>query len=408
MSKLIATSLFTVVALGATVVSQSTQVAPADLVLRGGKIVTLDAQTPEGTALASRNGAIVAVGTDAAIARYIGPSTQVIDLAGRLAIPGFIEGHGHFNGIGEGKLNLDLMATKSWDEIVHMVAMAVETAKPGEWIIGRGWHQEKWTSTPNPSVEGFPTHLSLDKVSPNNPVILTHASGHASFANAKALELSNITKTTANPFGGEILKDKDGNPTGLLRETASGLVRRGAGAPRPTPEEVEARADKALLLADQESISKGITSFQDAGSSFELVNRVKRLIDEGKMNVRLWFMIRTSWRAADVAASTQALKAGRVVGYGNNQLTVRAIKITGDGALGSRGAWLLEPYADKADSVGAASTPLEVRVIRSAGTPSARHWRSMSAEIAAKASLRRMARRRCSNPPVRASSSASP
>jgi len=358
-TKFIAISLFTIVALGATVVSQTTQVAPADLVLRGGKIVTLDAQTPEGTALAARNGAIVAVGTDAAIARYIGPSTQVIDLAGQLAIPGFIEGHGHFTGIGDNKLNLDLMGTKSWDEIVHMVAMAVENAKPGEWIIGRGWHQEKWSSTPDPNVEGFPTHLSLDKVSPNNPVILTHASGHASFVNAKALELSNITKSTANPNGGEILKDKDGNPTGLLRETASGLVRAGTGAPRPTPEETEARAEKALQLADQEVIGKGITSFQDAGSGFDLVNRVKRLVDAGKMNVRLWVMIRASWAPANVAASAQAIKAGRIVGYGNNQLTVRAIKIVADGALGSRGAWLLEPYSDKPDSVGLPNTPVE-------------------------------------------------
>jgi predicted amidohydrolase YtcJ len=359
MSKFIAASLFVVVALGATLISQATQTLPADLVLRGGKIVTLDAQTPEGTALASRNGAIVAVGTDAAIARFIGPTTQVIDLNGQLAIPGFIEGHGHFTGVGENKINLDLMGVKSWDEIVHMVAMAVENAKPGEWIVGRGWHQEKWTSTPDPNVEGFPLHLSLDKVSPNNPVVLTHASGHATFVNAKALELSNITKATANPSGGEILKDKDGNPTGLLRERASGLVRTGAGAPQPTREEAEARAERVLRLADDEVISKGITTFHDAGSGFDMVNRVKRLIDAGAMHVRLWVMIRTGWAPASVAANAQALKNGRVIGYGNNQLTVRAIKMVADGALGSRGAWLLEPYSDKADSTGLATTPVE-------------------------------------------------
>jgi len=344
--------LIAVVATGITVTTQTGPVvAPADLVLRGGRIVTLDAQTPEAQAIASRNGAIVAMGTDAAIARYIGPATQVIDLAGQFAMPGFIEGHGHFTGIGEGKLNIDLMSTKSWDEIVHMVALAVEQAKPGEWIIGRGWHQEKWSSVPQPNVEGFPLRASLDKVSPNNPVILTHASGHASFANTKALELSGITGTTANPFGGEILKDKDGKPTGLLRETASGLVRRGAGAPVPTAAETEARNEKILELADREVIAKGITSFQDAGSSFEVESRIKRMIDAGRMNVRLWVMIR--------GGNAQTLAANRVIGYGNNMLTVRAIKITGDGALGSRGAWLLEPYSDKADSVGAATTPVE-------------------------------------------------
>ena len=135
--------------------------------------------------------------------------------------------------------------------------MAVEKAKPGEWIIGRGWHQEKWTSRPQPNVEGFPLHASLDKVSPNNPVVLTHASGHASFVNQKAMELSNITKTTPNPNGGEILKDKDGNPTGLLRETASGLVRRGAGEPAPTPAEAEARDAACSTLADEEVIVEG-------------------------------------------------------------------------------------------------------------------------------------------------------
>ena len=348
----IAAALLAVVGLGVTVTTQSApQVAPADLVLRGGRIITLDERTPEAQALAARNGAIVAIGSAAEVARFIGPQTQVIDLAGETAIPGFIEGHGHFNGIGEGKMNLDLMNTKSWDEIVHMVAMAVEKAKPGQWIVGRGWHQEKWSSTPQPSVEGFPTHASLDKISPNNPVILTHASGHASFANAKALELSGVTKATANPNGGEILKDKDGNPTGLLRETASRLIRTGTGEPRPTPEEADARANRALQLADQEVISKGITSFQDAGSSFDLVSRIKRQIDAGRMNVRLWVMVRES--------DPRQLAANRVIGYGNNMLTVRAIKITADGALGSRGAWLLEPYADKADSTGLATTPVE-------------------------------------------------
>ena len=324
---------------------------PADLVLRGGKIVTLDDQVPEAQALAARNGAIVAVGSAADIARYVGPSTRVIELNGQLAIPGFIEGHAHFTGIGEGKLNLDLMETNSWDQIVQMVAQAVEKAKPGEWIYGRGWHQEKWTSTPTPNVEGFPTHTSLDRVSPNNPVLLTHASGHASFANKMAMDLSKLTRDTPDPPGGEILKDASGNPTGLLREKASGLIRRDAGQPRRSAEEAAARANHVLELADQEVISKGITSFQDAGSSFETVERIKRMIDAGKMHVRLWMMLREY--------DPKGLAAARVVGYGNNQLTVRAIKITADGALGSRGAWLLEPYSDKPDSVGLATTPVE-------------------------------------------------
>jgi len=329
------------------------QTLPADLVLRGGRIITLEDKTPEAQALAARDGRIVAIGSNADIAGYIGSSTQVID--GQFAMPGFIEGHGHFTGIGENKINLDLMSATSWDQIVQMVAQAVEKARPGQWIIGRGWHQEKWTSTPQPDVEGFPTHPSLDKVSPNNPVVLTHASGHASFVNAKAMELSGITRTTPNPNGGEILKDRNGNPTGLLRETASALVRRGAGEPRPTADEAEARARRALELADQEVISKGITSFQDAGEPYEVIDRIKRMIDEGRMHVRLWVMARTN----DNATLAAGLDRARVVGYGDNRLTVRAIKLQIDGALGSRGAWLLEPYSDKPDSTGLNTTSVD-------------------------------------------------
>ena len=341
------------VAAGVQLTSQTAapQGGPADLILRNGRIVTLDEKTPQAQALASRNGRIVAIGSDAEIARLAGPGTQTIDLNGQFAMPGFIEGHGHFTGIGQAKLGLELLNTKSWEEILSLVAQAVEKARPGQWIVGRGWHQEKWSSTPADNVEGFPLHAALDKVSPNNPVILTHASGHASFVNGKALELSKITKDTPNPSGGEILKDKDGNPTGLMRETASRLVRTGAGEPTPTPEEAEARNAKILELADREVIGKGITSFQDAGSGFDVVSQVKRAIDAGRMNVRLWMMIR--------GGTAETLKSGRVIGYGNNMLTVRAIKITADGALGSRGAWLLEPYSDKADSTGLATTPVE-------------------------------------------------
>src|SRR3954453_17814522 len=197
---------------------------PADLVLRNGKIVTLGAAAPVVQALAVRGEKISAVGSDADAAKWIGPRTQVVDLHGMLAIPGFIEGHGHFTGVGEFRMGLDLREARTWDEIVAQVARAVKQAKPGEWIVGRGWHQSNWTKAPEPNVEGFPLHDSLDKVSPNNPVVLTHASGHASFANGKAMAAAGITRDTKNPAGGEILKDRAGNPTGLLRERAEGLV----------------------------------------------------------------------------------------------------------------------------------------------------------------------------------------
>jgi predicted amidohydrolase YtcJ len=351
-SRLLSVTL-TVVLLGASlaVVRATTQTAaqgtpaPATLVLRNGRVVTADDARPDAQAIAVNGDTIVALGTNAEMARYVGPATQVIDLAGQTAIPGFIEGHGHFTGIGQAKLGLELMNTRSWEEIVSMVGAAAAKARPGQWIVGRGWHQEKWSSVPQPNVEGFPLHASLDAVSPNNPVILTHASGHASFANAKAMELSNLTTKTPNPSGGEILKDKAGNPTGLLRETASGLIRRGAGQPVPTAEEREAEGERVIELANQEILSKGVTSFQDAGSSFTDVERFKRMIDNGKLQARLWVMIRGG-------GSPEQLSRGRLVDYGNKHLTVRAIKITIDGALGSRGAWLLAPYSDSVTSSG--------------------------------------------------------
>lgn len=327
---------------------------PADLIITNAKVVTVDDATPEAQAVAVRGDRIVAVGTTDQIARHAGPATRTIDAQGQLVIPGFIESHGHFTGVGDAQMNLQLMKTTSWDEIVSMVAEAVKGAKPGQWIIGRGWHQEKWTARPQPNVEGFPTHASLDAVSPNNPVILTHASGHASFANAKALELSGITKDTPNPPGGDILKDANGNPTGLLREHASGLVKVHAGEPPLTPAERTARARKVMELASKEALSKGVTSFQDAGSSFATIDLMKKMVDEGALDVRLWVMVREGNRA-----EAPKLKAYRMIDYGKGHLTVRAIKRSLDGALGSRGAWFLEEYSDKPGWFGTETTPVK-------------------------------------------------
>jgi predicted amidohydrolase YtcJ len=323
---------------------------PADLVLLNGKIVTLEDSRPEAQAVAVVGDKIADLGSTEDIKRHVGPKTQVIDLKGQLVIPGFIEGHGHFGGVGEAKLNLELQNAKSWDEIVAMVEQAAKKVKPGEWILGRGWHQEKWSSPPQPNVEGFPTHASLSRVSPANPVLLTHASGHASFANAKAMEVSGVTAKTPNPPGGDFLKDANGEPTGLFRETASGLIRRD----RVSAEERIARSRKGLELASQEVLSKGVTSFQDAGSSVSDVDLMKALIDEGKINVRLWVMLRMNNQA--LAAN---LAKYRTIDYANGFLTVRGIKKSIDGALGSRGAWLLEPYSDKPGDTGRNTTTVE-------------------------------------------------
>jgi hypothetical protein len=322
---------------------------PADLVLRNGKIVTMNAAQPVVQALAVRGDRISALGADRDAPRWIGPATKVIDLHGHLATPGLIEGHGHFTGIGEFRLGLDLREARTWDDIVAQVARAAKQAMPGEWIMGRGWHQSKWDRAPDPNVEGFPLHASLDKVSPNNPVLLEHASGHAAFVNAKALEAAGITRDTPNPSGGELLKDKDGNPTGLLRERAQGLIGAAheAWLAKRTPQERAAEQRKVIDLATAECLANGITTFEDAGSSFSTIDAFRRLADSRELRLRLWVMV-----SGSQANLEQNLEKYRTIGAGDNHLTVRAIKQYMDGALGSRGAWLLEPYTDKPDSVG--------------------------------------------------------
>jgi predicted amidohydrolase YtcJ len=328
---------------------------PASLVVRGGHIVTVDEQQPRAEALAVRGDRIVAIGTDEQIAASIRSSTQVIDLQGQTAIPGFIEGHGHFMGLGQSRMVIDLMDTTSFEQIVSMVAEAAKTTKPGDWIQGRGWHQEKWTSVPSPNVEGFPLHDALSEASPDNPVVLEHASGHAVFANAKAMEVAGVTAKTANPPGGEILKDKAGRPIGVFRETASDLVEKALGAwqAAKTPEQRAADARRAIELATEEAFAKGVTSFQDAGASFETVALYKQVVSEGRLQIRLWVMVRDSNERL-----RERLAAEKVVGMADNHLTVAAIKVTADGALGSRGAWLLEPYSDSRGSTGLNTTPM--------------------------------------------------
>ena len=328
---------------------------PADTVLRNGKIVTMDRTKPSAEALAIRGDTILAVGSNQEVQQHIGKSTQVIDLAGKLAIPGFIEGHGHLTGLGSARMSLNLMTVKNWDQVVSMVAESVTRAQPGDWILGRGWHQEKWDKKPAPNVEGFPTQESISKVSPNNPVLLTHASGHAAFANARALALAGIDKNTSNPPGGEILRDTQGRPTGVLRETAAGLVGKALAQARSrrSPEQIQAQARKEIELAIQECLAQGVTSFQDAGSSFATIDLLKKLAEEGKLGLRLWVMVRET-----NASLAQNLPKYRWINSAGKRLTVRAIKKSIDGALGPRGAWLLEPYSDLPSSTGLNTTPV--------------------------------------------------
>jgi predicted amidohydrolase YtcJ len=328
---------------------------PADLIVRNGKIVTMEQAQPVVQAVAIGNGVILALGTNNQIARFAGPDTKIVDLKGAFATPGLIESHGHFMGIGQFKRSLNLRDAKTWDDIVAMVAAAAKEAKPGEWIIGRGFHQSKWTEPPTPNVQGFPVHDKLSKASPNNPVLLTHASGHAAMVNQKAMDLAGIGKSTQDPKGGEILRDGNGNPTGLLNETAQGLTRTAYAAylAKRSPEQRKEDSRLEATLAAQDCVRKGLTSFQDAGSPFDTVDLLREMEKEGKLGLRLWVMLRES---------NDLLKANgarhRVIAESQEHFTVRAIKRQIDGALGSRGAWLLAPYEDMPSSSGLNTEPL--------------------------------------------------
>ena len=335
---------------------RTTTQMPADLALVNAVVVTVDDSRPEAEAIAIRGKRIVALGSRADVEPFIGDQTRVVDLQGQLVIPGFIEGHGHFMGVGNAQLILDLRPPQTWEEIVQMVAEAAAVAEPGEVVRGRGWHQDKWSAPPENAIEGFPVHAALSAASPDNPVVLTHASGHAAFVNGKALELAGIDSRTPDPPGGEILRDQRGEATGLLRETAQGLVSsevlvHSTGA---REEITPAIAQRMVELASEEILSKGVTTFTDAGSSFETIDFLKGTAADGTLGVRLWIMVRDS-----VADLDEQLASQKVRDHGNGMLTVGGIKLSIDGALGSRGAWLLEPYADLPSSTGLNLIPVE-------------------------------------------------
>lgn len=326
------------------------EVEPADLVLRGGKVATVDPDLGNVSAIAVNGYKITAVGSNDEIAAYIGPETSVIELNGRFAMPGFIEGHGHYMGLGRAKQILDLRNVENWDEIVTMVSGAVDKAQPGEWIFGRGWHQDKWDSVPDDAVDGVPRNDSLNAVSPDNPVALGHASGHAAFYNDAALEAAGIDNDTPDPPGGTIVRTPDGRATGLMRETAQRLLSEAIGIyqGRLTPEEMEQIDRERVMLAADEALRHGVTSFQDAGTSFEGIEFFKKLEEEGNLPVRLYVMVRRETNEL----MDEALPQYRMLPEGNDFLTVRSIKRQIDGALGAHGAWLLEPYEDLKETDG--------------------------------------------------------
>jgi predicted amidohydrolase YtcJ len=327
----------------------------ADLIIFGGTIYTVNPKQPVAEAVAVQGHRIVYVGTQAeALKTWKGDSTQLIDLKGQTLTPGFIESHGHIMGVGYNELDLNLMDVKSYDELVQRVKEAAEKARPGEWIVGRGWHQDKWEVKPPIMIRGFQTHHALSAVTPNNPVFLRHASGHAAMANAKAMELAGINQLSREALrqiseeGGEVIRDEQGNPTGIFNELAMSLIS------RHIPANEEERAARALELAIQACWKNGITSFHDAGATRESIELFKAFKNTGRLGVRLYVML-TGW---DRDLVYEWFKRGPEIDD-TDWLTIRSVKLNCDGALGSRGAWLLEPYSDRPDFSGMATYPMD-------------------------------------------------
>ena len=333
----------------------------ADLVLRGGIVATADPEIGIAEALAIEGHTIVAIGSDEDIAGRIGPDTHVVELEGRFAAPGFIESHAHLFSLGQSMRILDLNDVSDWDEIVSMVAVAADKAKPGEWILGRGWHQDKWDSVPADAVDGAPRNDTLNAAAPNNPVELGHASGHASFVNDSALAVAGIDDDTPDPPGGTIVRTPAGRATGYLRETAQRIVDRSIQdyEAQLSPAEAEQIERERVALASDEALRNGVTSFHGAGEgtvpSFKMLDFLKKLEDEGALSVRYNMMVRTQ----TPEELDQLLPHYKWLAEGNDFLTVRSIKKQIDGALGAHGAWLLEPYTDLPETSGLVLDTLE-------------------------------------------------
>jgi hypothetical protein len=329
--------------------SQSDYAQMADRILTNANVYTVNPAQPWAQAVAVQGEKILFVGTDAEAKKFADAKTDIIDCKGQFLMPGLIEGHGHIHGMGASLINLNLMKAKNWEEIVSLVEAAAKKAKPGDWIIGRGWHQEKWDHAPSKNHLGYPYHEELDKVSKNNPVLLTHASGHSAYINLQTMQLAGINDNTISPAGGDVVKDKSGKFVGVLEEKAQSIVFDVYSdwlSKRPLAE-LKAKWAESIRLAENECLRNGITSFQDAGSSFEQVAWMKELAQNNKLQIRHWLMVREG-----IDNLNKNRSVFPIINAGNGKLTVNAVKVSLDGALGSYGAWLLDSYSDRKEFYG--------------------------------------------------------
>jgi predicted amidohydrolase YtcJ len=301
----------------------------ADVVFQNGNVYTLDPKHPRAEAIAVANGRIVYVGTNAGAAKYAAKTTKVVDLKKSTVVPGMADSHCHIVGIGQREMTLNLEGTTSLDDLLAKVKARAVGAPKGEWISGRGWIETFW------SPPEFPTRFDLDRVAPDNPVVLVRADGHAVVVNSKALEIAKVTKETKSPEGGEIMRDEKGEVTGMILDNAIELVR--AHVPEPT----EADLERAVEIGAKRELSLGWTEVQNAGSVWPEVERFEKLYRDGRVKLRIYNAI---YGPGDDAK--RLIGTGPILRDAGGRFTMRTIKVVFDGALGSTGAALLDKYAD--------------------------------------------------------------
>ena len=315
-----------------------------DMVIINADIYAVDTLYKNADAIGIIQGRISAIGSKEEIMEKAGPDAEIVDVGGNFVMPGFIEGHGHYSGLGYSLINLNFLESRSWEEIVAAVGARAKELRPGEWIVGRGWHQEKWDSIPKQNIYNYPFHHRLSEVSPDNPVILYHASGHSLYANKKAMDEARINVETPNPVGGEIVRSREGDAIGVFEERAMNIFKSAYDnyIEGLNQEAQDSLWYAAIQKAENECLRKGITSFQDAGSPFNELDRYEKLARDGKLKVRLWAMARHPVEELEGKVGQY-----KKINVGNHFYTCNAIKSEVDGALGAFGAWLLEPYSDK-------------------------------------------------------------
>ncbi|HVE80145.1 MAG TPA: amidohydrolase [Gemmatimonadaceae bacterium] len=303
--------------------------ASADLIVHNARIYTVDDGRPVAAALAVRGGRVQFVGAARGALALRGPSTRMVDAGGRTIIPGITDAHAHVVGLGTALRSVDLVGTASYEEVVARVAARARQLPKGSWVVGRGWDQNDWGDT------RFPTHEPLSRAVPDHPVFLTRVDGHAALANARAMQLAGVGRETRDPEGGRLERAADGAPTGVFVDRAEELV--GSRIPALSRDELR----DAIVAAVREANRWGLVGVHDAGASRQAIDIYEELARAGRLDLRTYVMV-----GDDSAALAHYFARGPQSALHEGRVWVRAVKLYADGALGSRGAALLEPYAD--------------------------------------------------------------